>query len=121
MNTEFIKLSKWEAIFYMIQLRLGLLNPQLLSSLQVTKWCNTGVDLLASQPVDRFQSSEGAEKALEEIDNFLKTPQGINLGKLNKMEKTSKELQNKFLAYRVKDTLKRIGEVNEMMRKREGR
>ena len=89
--------------------------------LQVSKWCNTGVDLLASQPIDRFQSSEGAEKALEEIDNFLKNPQGIKLGKLNKMEKMTKELTNKFLAYKVKDCLKRIGEVNDMMAKRENR
>ena len=85
------------------------------------KWCNSGVDLLASQPVDRFQSSEGAEKALKEIDNFLKTPQGINLRKLNKMEQMAKDCENKYLMYKVKNCLKRIGEVNDMMAKRESR
>ncbi|CAB4016558.1 guanine nucleotide exchange factor DBS-like isoform X3 [Paramuricea clavata] len=39
---------------------------------QVTKWCNAGVDILVSQPLDRFQSAEGAEKGLKEIDQFLK-------------------------------------------------
>lgn len=86
---------------------------------QVNTWCNTGVDILASQPLDRFQSSEGADKALKEIDEFLKNPQGVNLGKLNRMEKTTKELGDENLQDQAKMVLKRISEVTEMMSNRE--
>lgn len=86
---------------------------------QVNKWCKTGGDLLALQPIDRFQSSEGAEKALEEIDNFLKSPQGMNMVKVRKMTPMSTALGNKTLISKVKDSLKRISEVNDMMAKRE--
>lgn len=85
----------------------------------VNKWCKTGVDLLALQPIDRFQSSEGAEKALEEIDNFLKSPQGMNMIKVKKMTPASNALGNKTLINKVKDSMKRISEVNDMMMKRE--
>ena len=71
--------------------------------------------------MDRFKSAEGAEICLKEIDDFLKTPQGINLRKLNKMEQMAKECQNKYLLYKVKNCLKRISEVNDMMAKREAR
>ncbi|KAL9963522.1 hypothetical protein ACROYT_G027037 [Oculina patagonica] len=85
----------------------------------VNKWCKTGVDLLALQPIERFKSSEGAEKALDEIDNFLKSPQGMNMAKVRKMTPTSNALGNKTLITKVKDSMKRIGEVNDMMAKRE--
>ena len=90
-------------------------------SFQVTKWCNAGVDILASQPLDRFQSAEGAEKALKEIDEFLKKPQGVNLGKLNRMEKTAKEVGDEGLLEQVRMTLARISEVTDMMSNREAR
>ncbi|XP_031555186.1 guanine nucleotide exchange factor DBS-like isoform X2 [Actinia tenebrosa] len=86
---------------------------------QVSGWCTKGSDLLATQPVEKFQTSEGAEKCLEEIESFLKDRQGISLKKLNQLEKMSKELGNTFLINKVKDSLKRIGQVNEMMTKRE--
>ena len=76
---------------------------------------------MASQPLDRFQSAEGAEKALKEIDEFLKKPQGVNLGKLNRMEKTAKELGDESLLEQVRMALKRISEVTEMMSNREAR
>lgn len=71
--------------------------------------------------MDRFQSAEGAEKALKEIDEFLKKPQGVNLGKLNRMEKTAKELGDENLLEQVRMALKRISEVTEMMSNREAR
>lgn len=85
----------------------------------VNKWCKTGVDLLATQPIDRFQSSGGAEKALEEIENFLKSPQGMNMAKVRKMTPMSNALGNKTLISKVKGSHKRISEVNDMLAKRE--
>ncbi|XP_057708470.1 guanine nucleotide exchange factor DBS-like isoform X11 [Corythoichthys intestinalis] len=35
------------------------------------KWCDDGIYLLASQPVDKCQSHEGAESALQELERFL--------------------------------------------------
>lgn len=88
---------------------------------KVNKWCKTGVDLLATQPIDRFQSPGGAEKALEEIENFLKSPQGMNMAKVRKMTPMSNALGNKTLISKVKGSHKRISEVNEMLAKRETR
>ncbi|XP_067041019.1 guanine nucleotide exchange factor DBS-like isoform X4 [Acropora muricata] len=85
----------------------------------VNKWCKTGVDLLATQPIDRFQSSEGAEKGLEEIENFLKSPQGMNMAKVTEMTPMSSALGNKTLIGKVKDSQKRMSEVKEMLEKRE--
>lgn len=44
-----------------------------LSLLQASKWCEEGIFLLASQPVDRCQSQEGAEAALQELERYLDT------------------------------------------------
>ncbi|XP_059832668.1 proto-oncogene DBL [Hypanus sabinus] len=38
---------------------------------QVLQWCDEGAYLLASQPVDKCQSQQGAKQALQEIDKFL--------------------------------------------------
>ena len=76
---------------------------------------------MALQPIDRFQSTEGAEKALEEIDNFLKSPQGRNMVKVRKMTLMSTALGNKTLISKVNDSSKRISEVNDMMAKHETR
>ncbi|XP_016327042.1 guanine nucleotide exchange factor DBS-like isoform X2 [Sinocyclocheilus anshuiensis] len=40
---------------------------------KATKWCDDGIYLLASQPVDKCQSQDGAESALQEIERFLET------------------------------------------------
>ncbi|XP_053742755.1 guanine nucleotide exchange factor DBS isoform X3 [Synchiropus splendidus] len=36
-------------------------------------WCEEGIFLLASQPVDRCQSQDGAEAALQELERYLDT------------------------------------------------
>lgn len=43
----------------------------LCSSLQASKWVEDGIYLLASQPVDKCQSHEGAELALQELERYL--------------------------------------------------
>lgn len=39
--------------------------------LQASKWVDDGIYLLASQPVDKCQSHEGAELALQELERYL--------------------------------------------------
>uniref|UniRef100_A0A8C7YUZ4 Mcf.2 cell line derived transforming sequence-like b n=1 Tax=Oryzias sinensis TaxID=183150 RepID=A0A8C7YUZ4_9TELE len=43
----------------------------LLCLLQTSKWVDDGIYLLASQPVDKCQSHEGAEVALQELERYL--------------------------------------------------
>lgn len=40
---------------------------------QASRWCEDGIFLLASQPVDRCQSQDGAEAALQELERYLET------------------------------------------------
>ncbi|XP_019733971.1 guanine nucleotide exchange factor DBS isoform X3 [Hippocampus comes] len=40
---------------------------------KATRWCEEGIYLLASQPVDRCQSQDGAEAALQELERYLET------------------------------------------------
>ncbi|KAG1956196.1 guanine nucleotide exchange factor DBS [Pimephales promelas] len=40
---------------------------------KASKWCDDGIYLLASQPVDKCQSQDGAESALQEIERYLDT------------------------------------------------
>ncbi|XP_020317418.1 guanine nucleotide exchange factor DBS isoform X11 [Oncorhynchus kisutch] len=40
---------------------------------RAAKWCDDGIYLLASQPVDKCQSHDGAESALQEIERYLDT------------------------------------------------
>ncbi|XP_027632011.1 guanine nucleotide exchange factor DBS isoform X2 [Tupaia chinensis] len=47
------------------------------------RWCDEGIFLLASQPVDKCQSQDGAEAALQEIEKFLET------GAENKLQELS--------------------------------
>lgn len=42
-----------------------------LFSLQASKWVDDGIYLLASQPVDKCQSHEGAQLALQELERYL--------------------------------------------------
>ncbi|XP_072513534.1 guanine nucleotide exchange factor DBS isoform X6 [Salminus brasiliensis] len=57
---------------------------ELHSSLEkATKWCEDGIYLLASQPVDKCQSQDGAEAALQEIERYLDTANQHKLMDLN--------------------------------------
>lgn len=40
---------------------------------QMCKWCDDGIYMLASQPLDKCQSQEGAESALSELECYLET------------------------------------------------
>uniref|UniRef100_A0A3Q3AV46 Guanine nucleotide exchange factor DBS n=1 Tax=Kryptolebias marmoratus TaxID=37003 RepID=A0A3Q3AV46_KRYMA len=40
---------------------------------KASQWCEDGIFLLANQPVDRCQSQDGAEAALQELERYLDT------------------------------------------------
>uniref|UniRef100_A0A665UY85 Mcf.2 cell line derived transforming sequence-like b n=1 Tax=Echeneis naucrates TaxID=173247 RepID=A0A665UY85_ECHNA len=50
---------------------LCLVSDPLFCPIQASKWVDDGIYLLASQPVDKCQSHEGAELALQELERYL--------------------------------------------------
>uniref|UniRef100_A0A8B9I639 MCF.2 cell line derived transforming sequence like n=3 Tax=Anseriformes TaxID=8826 RepID=A0A8B9I639_9AVES len=80
--------------------RRNLLNKSLeLHSLleKSMKWCDEGIYLLASQPVDKCQSQDGAESALQEIEKFLDTGAGNKIKELNKIYREYAQILNEDL------------------------
>lgn len=61
------------------------------------KWCDEGIYLLASQPVDKCQSQDGAESALREIEKFLDTGADNRIEELNKICKEYETILNQDL------------------------
>lgn len=64
---------------------------------QSMKWCDEGIFLLASQPVDKCQSQDGAEAALQEIEKFLETGAENKIQELNKIYKDYECILNQDL------------------------
>uniref|UniRef100_A0A4W5N2S5 MCF.2 cell line derived transforming sequence-like 2 n=1 Tax=Hucho hucho TaxID=62062 RepID=A0A4W5N2S5_9TELE len=78
------------------------------------KWCESGVYLLASQAVDKCQSQEGAEAALQDIEKFLETAKENQLSDL-------KNIHNQYelvLNAEVK-VCGKLDDVQEMFEKRQ--
>lgn len=46
---------------------------------QANKWCTRGVDLLANQPIERYQQMGEADQAMEDIEAFLSTASELKL------------------------------------------
>ena len=64
---------------------------------QSMKWCDEGIFLLASQPVDKCQSQDGAEAALQEIEKYLETGAENKIQELNKIYKEYECILNQDL------------------------
>ncbi|XP_004464669.2 probable guanine nucleotide exchange factor MCF2L2 isoform X3 [Dasypus novemcinctus] len=85
---------------------------------KISRWCEAGIYLLASQAVDKCQSREGVDVALNDIDMFLSTAKEYQLP-------SPKELYNQFeliLSLDVKanaqKVLQRLSDVQEIFDKR---
>uniref|UniRef100_A0A674EJK5 Guanine nucleotide exchange factor DBS-like n=1 Tax=Salmo trutta TaxID=8032 RepID=A0A674EJK5_SALTR len=62
---------------------VGTTSPMhLLINSLIESWCESGVYLLASQAVDKCQSQDGAEAALQDIEKFLETAKENQLSDL---------------------------------------
>ena len=97
------------------------LSAILIHSFQIEKWCQVGVELLASQPVEAFNAEEGAKMCLQEIETFMKNKSGISMKKIRQLNELCQKLQNKDIDERVALALKKIEEVTELLEKRETR
>ncbi|XP_043361234.1 guanine nucleotide exchange factor DBS isoform X16 [Dermochelys coriacea] len=102
--------------------RRGRLNKSLeLHSLleKSMRWCDEGIYLLASQPVDKCQSQDGAESALQEIEKFLDTGGDNKIKELNKVYQLYEPILNQDLMEHVQKVFQKQESMEEMFQKRQ--
>uniref|UniRef100_A0A2C9KF52 Guanine nucleotide exchange factor DBS n=1 Tax=Biomphalaria glabrata TaxID=6526 RepID=A0A2C9KF52_BIOGL len=85
---------------------------------RANKWCSNGVDLLASQQIDKFQTAQGAQSALQEIEKFLKTSRELKLSNPKEFRLLFDSLMTADTRGTVQQVLKRMEDVQGMCEKR---
>ncbi|XP_036400831.1 guanine nucleotide exchange factor DBS-like isoform X3 [Megalops cyprinoides] len=86
---------------------------------KAAKWCEDGIYLLASQPVDKCQSQEGAESALQEIERYLETAgQHNKLTDLNSIWREYDSVLNAEFREHVERVFQKQVSMQEMFEKR---
>uniref|UniRef100_A0A6I8N198 MCF.2 cell line derived transforming sequence like n=1 Tax=Ornithorhynchus anatinus TaxID=9258 RepID=A0A6I8N198_ORNAN len=83
------------------------------------KWCDEGIYLLASQPVDRCQSQDGAESALQEIEKYLDTGAENKIQELNEVYKEYESILSPDLMEHVQKVFQKQESMEEMFQKRQ--
>uniref|UniRef100_A0A3B4D5S2 Mcf.2 cell line derived transforming sequence-like a n=1 Tax=Pygocentrus nattereri TaxID=42514 RepID=A0A3B4D5S2_PYGNA len=92
---------------------------ELHSSLEkATKWCEDGIYLLASQPVDKCQSQDGAEAALQEIERYLDTANQHKLTDLNGIWRDYESVLTSDFREQVERVFQKQLSMQEMFEKR---
>ncbi|KAG8452119.1 hypothetical protein GDO86_004059 [Hymenochirus boettgeri] len=84
------------------------------------EWCDQGIYLLASQPVDKFQSQDGAESALQEIEKFLETGTDIVIKDVACIFKQYDSVLTIELKEHVNKVYQKQKSTQEMFEKRKG-
>ncbi|CAL1542994.1 unnamed protein product, partial [Lymnaea stagnalis] len=85
---------------------------------RANKWCTNGVDLLASQPIDKLQTSQGAQSALQEIERFLRTSRELKLNNPKEFRQLFESMMTAETRATVQQILKRMEDVQGMCEKR---
>ncbi|XP_060797513.1 guanine nucleotide exchange factor DBS isoform X6 [Neoarius graeffei] len=85
---------------------------------KVRHWCDSGVYMLASQAVDKCQSQEGAEAALQDIERYMEMAKEQQLGHLKDLYNQHEIALSDLMKINVQNALKRLEEVHEMFEKR---
>ncbi|XP_039513471.1 guanine nucleotide exchange factor DBS isoform X2 [Pimephales promelas] len=85
---------------------------------EVNQWCESGVYLLASQAVDRCQTQEGAEAALQDIERYMKTAKEQQLSHLKDLGNQYEIILSELVKSKAQTALKRLDDVQEMFEKR---
>ncbi|XP_027943136.1 guanine nucleotide exchange factor DBS isoform X2 [Eumetopias jubatus] len=83
------------------------------------RWCDEGIYLLASQPVDKCQSQDGAEAALQEIEKFLETGAENKIQELNKIYQDYESILTKDLMEHVQKVFQKQEGMEEMFHRRQ--
>ncbi|XP_030888605.1 guanine nucleotide exchange factor DBS [Leptonychotes weddellii] len=105
-----------------VERRRGLLSKslELHSLLEASmRWCDEGIYLLASQPVDKCQSQDGAEAALQEIEKFLETGAENKIQELNKIYQDYESILTKDLMEHVQKVFQKQEGMEEMFHRRQ--
>uniref|UniRef100_A0A3B4G5W0 Guanine nucleotide exchange factor DBS-like n=1 Tax=Pundamilia nyererei TaxID=303518 RepID=A0A3B4G5W0_9CICH len=90
----------------------------LCSPLQASKWVDDGIYLLASQPVDKCQSHEGAELALQELERYLDNAGENQLTDLSTIWKDYEAVLNQQFRDQVEKVFQKQASMQEMFDKR---
>ncbi|KAL3847149.1 hypothetical protein ACJMK2_018078, partial [Sinanodonta woodiana] len=85
---------------------------------KANKWCTYGVDMLANQQLERIQTQQGAEKAIQEIDTFLTTTTELKLTNPKEFRQLFDSVMTADSRATVQKVLKRIEDVQGMCAKR---
>ncbi|KAH0624550.1 hypothetical protein JD844_032154 [Phrynosoma platyrhinos] len=87
--------------------------------LQSMRWCDEGIYLLASQLVDKCQTQDGAESALQEIEKFLDTGGENKLKELNNLCKEYEAILSEELMEHIQKVFQKQESMEEMFQKRQ--
>ncbi|XP_041115419.1 guanine nucleotide exchange factor DBS-like isoform X3 [Polyodon spathula] len=104
-----------------MQLRKAFLHKclELHQSLEkAAQWCDEGIYLLASQPVDKCQSQDGAQSALQEIERFLEAAADNKLQDLDTITSDYESILNQEFSEHVQKVLQKQEGMQEMFEKR---
>ncbi|XP_047227481.1 guanine nucleotide exchange factor DBS isoform X4 [Girardinichthys multiradiatus] len=85
---------------------------------RTSKWVDDGIYLLASQPVDKCQSHEGAELALQELEHYLDNAGQNQLTDLSVIWKEYEEVLNQQFREQVEKVYQKQASMQEMFDKR---
>ncbi|XP_051762013.1 guanine nucleotide exchange factor DBS isoform X5 [Ctenopharyngodon idella] len=84
----------------------------------VCKWCDDGIYMLASQPLDKCQSQEGAESALSELEFYLETANEKQLWEISTVWLEYESILNNELREHVKRAFEKKASLQEMFERR---
>ncbi|XP_051260539.1 guanine nucleotide exchange factor DBS isoform X9 [Dicentrarchus labrax] len=85
---------------------------------RASKWVDDGIYLLASQPVDKCQSHEGAELALQELERYLENAGQNQLTDLSTIWREYEAVLNQQLRDQVEKVFQKQTSMQEMFDKR---
>ncbi|XP_031680009.1 guanine nucleotide exchange factor DBS isoform X5 [Oncorhynchus kisutch] len=85
---------------------------------KASRWCEEGIYLLASQPVDRCQSQDGAEAALQELEKYLDTAAQHQITDLKSIWRDYDSILNPELREQVEKVFQKQVSMQEMFEKR---
>uniref|UniRef100_A0A2K6U283 MCF.2 cell line derived transforming sequence-like 2 n=1 Tax=Saimiri boliviensis boliviensis TaxID=39432 RepID=A0A2K6U283_SAIBB len=86
---------------------------------KVSQWCEAGIYLLASQAVDKCQSREGVDSALNDIATFLDTAKEDPLLSPKEFYDEFELLLTLDAKAKAQQVLQRLGDVQEVFHKRQ--
>ncbi|XP_016346539.1 guanine nucleotide exchange factor DBS-like isoform X5 [Sinocyclocheilus anshuiensis] len=85
---------------------------------KATKWCDDGIYLLASQPVDKCQSQDGAESALQDMERYLETANQHKLTDLSGIWRDYESVLTQDFKEQVDKVFQKQLSMQEMFEKR---